>query len=294
MRIEFLKKMMRFLPIWVLPALAWMLPLPAPKQAPDKVNLALRRTGDALLRLSGDTLSRIPAAKQLAEQVWQLRLNQSFAYDHLPELLQQSFDEYGIHRPYTVAVRHCDNDLIDLGYHSLDLLVNNGEGVPCRGRAMPEGCHYLEVSFLDGQAWLPVWGMKLLLVLGLYGLVLAWWMLQQRKNRLNTPGAIDPTAWLSFGRSQLDVSGQVLACGGMRSSLTFREAKLLRLLVENQNQLLSREHILAQVWADEGVLVGRSLDVFVSRLRKKLAIDPSVSIVAVHGVGYRLEVGESR
>ena len=74
--------------------------------------------------------------------------------------------------------------------------------------------------------------------------------------------------------------------------LTFRETKLLRLFATNPDRLLERDVILRQVWADEGVLVGRSVDVFVSRLRKKLAADPSVGIAAVHGVGYRLETGK--
>jgi DNA-binding response OmpR family regulator len=82
----------------------------------------------------------------------------------------------------------------------------------------------------------------------------------------------------------------MLMCGGKSQSLTFREAKLLQLFAENPDQLMEREFIINRIWADEGVLVGRSLDVFVSRLRKKLADDPSVAIVAVHGVGYKLEV----
>lgn len=75
--------------------------------------------------------------------------------------------------------------------------------------------------------------------------------------------------------------------------MTFRETKLLRLFASSPDQLLEREFILNQVWADEGVLVGRSIDVFVSRLRKKIAADPSIGIVAIHGVGYRLETGKA-
>ena len=70
--------------------------------------------------------------------------------------------------------------------------------------------------------------------------------------------------------------------------------KLLAFFARHPDQVLQRDEILQQVWADEGVLVGRSLDMFVSRLRKKLAGDPTVSIVAVHGVGYRLETGRSQ
>jgi DNA-binding response OmpR family regulator len=54
--------------------------------------------------------------------------------------------------------------------------------------------------------------------------------------------------------------------------------------------VLERNFIIENVWADEGVLVGRSVDMFVSRLRKLLRDDPSIKLVAVHGVGYRMEV----
>ena len=67
---------------------------------------------------------------------------------------------------------------------------------------------------------------------------------------------------------------------------------MLHLFVSNLGSLLERDYILQQVWADEGVLIGRSMDVFVSRLRKKLAEDPILRIVAIHGVGYRMETGK--
>jgi DNA-binding response OmpR family regulator len=92
-----------------------------------------------------------------------------------------------------------------------------------------------------------------------------------------------------FGNSTFDVNGQLLNSGGERYSLTFREAKLLQVLVENMERVVERDYLIQSVWVEEGVLVSRSLDVFVSRLRKKLSNDDSVSIVAVHGVGYRFQ-----
>jgi len=72
--------------------------------------------------------------------------------------------------------------------------------------------------------------------------------------------------------------------------LTYREAKLLNLFVLHQNQVLERSFILENVWADEGILVGRSIDMFVSRLRKLLRNDERIQLLAVHGVGYKMEV----
>ena len=77
---------------------------------------------------------------------------------------------------------------------------------------------------------------------------------------------------------------------GQLKNLTFREAKLLNYLIQNANQVLDRERILEAIWQDEGMLVGRSLDVFISRLRKLLHEDENIKIVSVHGVGYRFEI----
>ena len=88
----------------------------------------------------------------------------------------------------------------------------------------------------------------------------------------------------------MDVENQLLYSANTQHNLTFREAKLLHLFIKHQNQVLDRDFILKSVWEDEGVTVGRSIDVFVSRLRKLLQEDTSLKIAAVHGVGYRLEV----
>lgn len=95
---------------------------------------------------------------------------------------------------------------------------------------------------------------------------------------------------MRFGHCILDTSNQVLILGAARHNLTYREAKLLQLFAAHPNQVLERDFILKSVWEDEGIMVGRSVDVFVSRLRKMLREDPGLRLAAVHGVGYRLEV----
>lgn len=103
--------------------------------------------------------------------------------------------------------------------------------------------------------------------------------------------AADREPLLQFGAFLLDFTGQKLIHLDAVHNLTYREAKLLHLFVTHANQVLERSTIIEKVWADEGVLVGRSVDMFVSRLRKMLKEDATVQIVAVHGIGYRLEVG---
>jgi DNA-binding response OmpR family regulator len=72
--------------------------------------------------------------------------------------------------------------------------------------------------------------------------------------------------------------------------LTKKEAEVLRLLCMHQDQVLPRELVLNMVWGDDTYFLGRSLDVFISRLRKYLKADPKLAIVNVHGVGFKLQV----
>ena len=258
---------------------------------PEQVNLALRKMADGLLRQSGDEESRIAAVEQTAPMVWRVRMDQPFAYEALPGLLQQALDRHGITAPYEVAVRRCADDVIDLGYHQLDWLQDSL--VPCSGRVFSEECHFIEVTFLatgpeqdDPTGPFP-WWLWLLLGGGLAtGLIFLWPGKSPREELAHDH--------LTVGGSALDLAGQTLTSPAGRQHLTYREAKLLAFFARHPDQVLQRDEILQQVWADEGVLVGRSLDMFVSRLRKKLAGDPTVSIVAVHGVGYRLETGRSQ
>ena len=71
--------------------------------------------------------------------------------------------------------------------------------------------------------------------------------------------------------------------------LTQKEADVLKLLCINKDRVLKREEILKSVWGDDDYFIGRSLDVFISKLRKYLREDPSVEIVNYHGVGFKLE-----
>lgn len=99
----------------------------------------------------------------------------------------------------------------------------------------------------------------------------------------------------ALGKFLFDVKYQRLlpAAIGMGSeviSLTDKECKVLELLHNNFGELIPRETLMQKVWINEGVITGRSLDMFVSKLRKKLSRDPELRITNVHGKGYKLEI----
>lgn len=69
--------------------------------------------------------------------------------------------------------------------------------------------------------------------------------------------------------------------------LTQKEADLLKFFIENKNQVLKREHILINIWGDDDYFLGRSLDVFISRLRKVFVNETNIKIENIHGVGFK-------
>ncbi|HEX6429950.1 MAG TPA: winged helix-turn-helix domain-containing protein [Niastella sp.] len=93
----------------------------------------------------------------------------------------------------------------------------------------------------------------------------------------------------ALGKFLFNVKGQLLLLGSEEISLTDKECKILELLHKNFGELIPRETLMQEVWINEGVITGRSLDMFISKLRKKLSADPDLRITNIHGKGYRLE-----
>lgn len=87
-----------------------------------------------------------------------------------------------------------------------------------------------------------------------------------------------------------DYTSQIISFKGQQQKLSTKEAELLRLLCLNKNDVLTREEALVKIWHDDNYFTGRSMDVFLSKLRKYLKEDPNVEIVNVHGKGYKLLV----
>ena len=100
----------------------------------------------------------------------------------------------------------------------------------------------------------------------------------------------DEPAEFQIGRYRFDSRCQLLKLDDVERKLTSRESELLHLLCRHLNRTLPRDFALREIWGDEGYFVGRSMDVFISKLRKHLKDDSRVSILSVHGKGFRLTV----
>jgi DNA-binding response OmpR family regulator len=91
-----------------------------------------------------------------------------------------------------------------------------------------------------------------------------------------------------IGRFIFNFKKQTLEIDSKIENLTHREANLLFYLIKNKNQVLDRSFILKKLWGDDDFFNARSMDVFITKLRKKLKPDPTIQIINVRGYGYKL------
>jgi DNA-binding response OmpR family regulator len=93
-----------------------------------------------------------------------------------------------------------------------------------------------------------------------------------------------------IGRYTFDTQKQLLTFEGENTKLTTKEAELLTLLSSKANELLQRDYALKTIWIDDNYFNARSMDVYITKLRKHLKKDPNVEILNVHGKGYKLVI----
>lgn len=263
------------------------------------IEVAMRKIGHEVLLSSGDSTGLIlPVAKKGERYQISFERNFSFTPDSLVGVIHQVVLETEIAKRYMVQFVDCDS--LKVVYDFENSLNENEQILPCLGRVVPSGCYSimftiiesnnpfeLQSEFANGvrssnsegsiSSWLVA---KSLIVLVLIGLLL---FLLLRNRSPNSGGNT-----FKIGTFQFDVKNLRLINNGVEEELTSKEADLLFLLNANPNITLERETILKEVWGDEGAYVGRTLDVFISKLRKKLESDKNIKILNVRGVGYRL------
>jgi DNA-binding response OmpR family regulator len=97
---------------------------------------------------------------------------------------------------------------------------------------------------------------------------------------------------IQIGEYVFDTINFVLKHPNFEKTLTKKEAQILSILCKFMNQVVAREIVLTGVWGQDDYFVGRSLDVFITKLRKYLKEDENIQIANVHGIGFKLEVSE--
>lgn len=108
--------------------------------------------------------------------------------------------------------------------------------------------------------------------------------------RTSPPDNLTKEEVYHIGQYLFDFANQILKHKVKEKRLTKKEAQVLRLLCQNRNLLVRRETALTTIWGADDYFMGRSMDVYIAKLRGYLKEDPSVTIINVHGTGFKLEV----
>ncbi|MBS1565242.1 MAG: winged helix-turn-helix transcriptional regulator [Bacteroidetes bacterium] len=301
--------------------------LPAIDQATEK--LVIRQIGHQLLLQAGDSSSRILPVEERANKEYLIRFAVPFTFvpDTLVAIVRRGIAANGLPSSYLVEVIQCSPSAgVIFGFQ---IHKDNARNlIPCLGRRQEKACYNIRIRFTEtGAAGMDPFSSGLLagsLVAILVSLLCCTLYLRKRRtagkpDNMTAPGTstgvtmddssrpqniqpdlppeevkqeVPTPTGIAIGNLLFFRESQQLLAGSSVILLTAKEAKLLHVFANAQQEVIDRDQLMKQVWEDEGVIVGRSLDMFVSKLRKKLQADPHVSILNVHGKGYKLVIGQ--
>jgi len=186
---------------------------------------------------------------------------------------------------YVVNVLNCGTSGVVYGYI---ISKNKKEDViSCIGRKQPKACYVLNVKFKPIGIYTAKNGYLFggLSFLALVGFV----FMKSGKPKKSVPKEEESNIF-TFGSVLFDAPKRELVINNSTVDLTATETRVLLIFALSPNETIERSRLQKEIWEDEGVIVGRSLDMFISKLRKKLELDPNINIVVIRGKGYKLEV----
>jgi len=255
-----------------------------------KREVLLRRIGHELLLQSGDSTSRVLPVKKIGENEYQISFENELTFqpDSLVNLTKRVLVKDPLASDYIVNVLNCGNSSVAYGY---SVSKNKKDDiVSCIGRKQPKACYMITIKFKPtginiANAYL-MGGLSFLAFVGFI-------FLRSKfvKSRKVLPES-QHTDLFTLGSVLFDAKNRKLIINDKTIDLTSTESRVLLIFASSPNEIIERSRLQKEIWEDDGVIVGRSLDMFISKLRKKLEIDPNIKIVVIRGKGYRLEVGD--
>lgn len=250
------------------------------------LNIVLRNIGHQLLLQARDSTSRVLPIKKINNRTFQIEFQNPFIFGHddLIELISKNLKTNHLPSDYIVNVLNCNNSAIVFGF---EMSTKNGNLTPCSGRTQSIGCYIVQIEFLTNTSTNIYSYLLWFIPLALVGYLFSKKILENEK-LTQLP---DNEGFILIGKLQFCERKNMLKYNNELIELTENESKLLKIFAENQNHLVDRERLLKEIGEDKGsIVVGRSLDVLVSKLRKKLLNDVAVKIINIHGKGYRMMV----
>ena len=250
------------------------------------IEVALRMIGHEILLSNGDSTSRVlPVIKEGFQYRIQFESDLVFDPDYLVSTVNSIVKETGITNNYIVEMVNCETTEVVYSFE-MNYLAKS-DIIPCMGRVQPRSCYNLLFTILEPEVMNTESSLGIYLIMGLVLLTFCviFFLWKKSNTQKNNPNLIP------LGAYYFDKQNTELIIDHRKIELTTKEADLLLLLYNAANTTVERDVILNMVWGDEGDYIGRTVDVFISKLRKKLEFDSKVKIVNVRGVGYKLIMG---
>ena len=251
----------------------------------ERVKVSLREVGNQLLLANKDSTSLVlPVILEKSTYKISFEKQLSIEPKNLVGIIENSFQKAKNPTSYLVEVKHCSNQEVAYSYEMINKRENSI--IPCFGRVLPKNCYTIEVKFINQKSSSKNKNILYAFVFGIFALLL--FFLNKKKQSKVAEKYND--AFNTIGSFQFYPKQNKLVKEAVEINLSKKECELLEIFVANPNQIIKRDELVKKVWEDHGVVVGRSLDTYISKLRKKLKDDESIKLTNVHGVGYKLEV----
>ncbi len=247
----------------------------------------LRRIGHELLLQSGDSTSRVLPVKKIAENEYQIRFENELTFQSasVVNTIRRLLAKDPLADEYIVNVINSANSSVAYGYA---ISKNKKDDiVACIGRKQPKARYMVNIKFKPTgiNTAKSEYLLGSLPFLAFVGFI----FLKSVKPRKTLTKDQDKNM-LSLGSALFDAKNRKLIINEKTTDLTGTESRLLLIFALSPNEPIERSRLQKEIWEDEGVIVGRSLDMFISKLRKKLEFDPKIKIVVIRGKGYKLEI----
>ena len=253
----------------------------------NRAALVIRKIGHSLLLQVGDSSSRVLPIKPVDEATFELTFETSFSFvpDSLVSIVRSQLAEHHLPADYVVQVVESSSQDVVYGFA---IGADQANVIPCKGRVQPRGHYTVQIAFTNSNASKRATESYFLFFLALASLgsiafVGKAWVRRQK------PGQGFEQPAVLVGSYRFEEKQGILSNDTETITLSAKETKLLRIFAAEPNSLIERDRLLKEVWEDEGVFTGRSLDMFISKLRKKLKNDTSLRLTNVRGKGYTLE-----
>jgi len=254
----------------------------------EKVKLSLREVGNQLLLANQDSTSLVLPVVELESFKYELSFQNQLTFEpsSLVSLVKKSFNKSSLPKHYSVEVIHCNDKEVAYSYEIKNETEN--DIIPCKLRILPVNCYIIEVRFTKRTTFVNFKNTFLYALIFIVFIFL--FKLYFNKRKIAIKLVESNLAYTIIGSFQFYPEQNKLVKKTQEISLSKKECELLEIFVANPNQIIKRDELTKKVWEDNGVFVGRSLDTYISKLRKKLKDDESIKLINVHGVGYKLEV----